>query len=121
VTPTTIGNWLLIAATTPAVLSVVVFARVRWFQSRWGRHLMAYMLSIAVVLGLGVVRLFLGDHPWFDWLRVGAFASVVAVLWWRLIYILQALAEGSPDDTARTVPDPRASPEGPAPIREEAP
>lgn len=117
-TPTTIGNVLLVAAAVPALLSVIVFARVRWYDSRWGKHVMAYMASVATMLALGVIRLFLGDHEWFTWLRVTAFGSVVIVLWWRLMYILQALKEGSPDDTAPA--DAEHVTDDTAPTREEA-
>lgn len=95
---TTIGNCLLVLAAIPAVASVAVFCRVTWWRSRWGRHLFAYMSSIAVVMTLGCIRLLIGDSLVFASIRVGAFVTVVIALWWRLFFVLQAYSEGSPDD-----------------------
>ena len=103
-TYTEIGNVLVVAGAIPALSSVLVFARVRWWESRWGRHLMAYMTAIAILLVLSVIRLAFGDAPWFAALRLVALAAVVVVLWWRLAYVVQALREGSPDDTATEGP-----------------
>jgi hypothetical protein len=98
VSTTTVGNVLLILSAIPAVASVLVFSRVTWWRSPWGRHVMAYMSAVAVTLILGVCRLVFGDHPMFAALRVVAYISVVVVLWWRLIILVAAYREGSPDD-----------------------
>ena len=94
----TVGNILLWVAAFPAVGSVVVFSRVTWWRSTWGKHLMAYMVAVAIPLVLGCVRQVLGDSPWFQGLRVAAFGLVVIVLWWRFVITIQALREGSPDE-----------------------
>lgn len=99
-----IGNVLLVVATIPAVLSVLVFARVAWWRSRWGRHLFAYMSAIAVVLLLGCLRLLYGESIIFASIRVAAFFAVVVALWWRLWFVFQAYREGSPDDGNNDVP-----------------
>lgn len=96
---TTIGNIELVFAAIPAVCSVAVFARVRWWRSRWGRHLMAYMGAVALVLVLGCIRLVYGDNFWFATLRAVAFGCVGFVLWWRLAYIVEAAFEGSPNES----------------------
>jgi len=93
-----VGNILLWIAAVPAVGSVIVFSRVTWWRSTWGRHLMAYMAAVSIPLVLGCVRQIFGDSSWFQGLRVAAFGLVVVVLWWRFIITIQALREGSPDE-----------------------
>lgn len=95
----TVGNVLLVLATIPAVASVIVFWPVVQWRSRWGAHLMAYMIALAVPLVLGCVRLVFGDSPGFQQLRTAAFGALVAVLWWRLILLVLARFEGPPDRT----------------------
>lgn len=93
----TIGNVLLILAAIPAVSSVVVFWPVVSWRSTWGRHLMAYMIALAIPLVLGCVRLVVGDSVGFQQLRTGSFAAVVIVLWWRLALVVRARWEGKPN------------------------
>lgn len=97
---TVAGNVLLILAAIPATVAAVLYGcKVTWWRSRWGRHLFSYMTAIALVTDLGVVRLFFGEQPWFAALRTAAFAGVVAALWWRLAFVIEAYREGSPDES----------------------
>lgn len=97
---TVVGNVLLILAAIPATAAAVLYAAgVTWWRSRWGRHLFSYMMSVALVTDLGVVRLVAGDRPWFAAVRTAAFALVVFALWWRLAFVYQAYREGSPDES----------------------
>jgi hypothetical protein len=98
---TDFGNLFLILSAIPAVVSVIVFARVTWWRSRWGRHLMAYMSAMAFVLMLGVVRIFFADTWWFFGMRMIGYAALVIVLWWRMFYVIQAAREGSPDESLK--------------------
>lgn len=82
-----IGNVLLVATWLPAVLAVAFYARVPWWRSAVGRHLFSYMLIVALVLTLGVVRI-VWEPSWFWWLRVGAFALFTAATWWRLALVI---------------------------------
>lgn len=84
-----VGNWLLVAAWLPSVLSVALYARAPWWRFETGRHLMSYMAIVALTLSLGVVRI-VWEPSWFYWLRVGAFALFVGVTWWRLWLIARA-------------------------------
>jgi hypothetical protein len=96
-----IGNLFLVLSAIPAVASVVVFARVSWWRSRWGRHLMAYMTAMAFLLVIGVLRIFFVDAWWFFILRMLGYAALVGVLWWRMFYVIQAASEGSPDESMK--------------------
>lgn len=89
VAATLIGNGLLVWAAVVGVASVVVHARVNWWSSPMGRHLMAYMSVVAAVLTLGVVRLLLGDAWWFSLLRVVVFTGVPIVMTQRLVLQLR--------------------------------
>lgn len=85
---TDVGNVLLVLAAIPANGAPFRYAyRVGrdWWYSTWGRHLMAYMTSVAVVLDVGLARLLIPDSFWFSVIRTAAFACMVAMLWWRLL------------------------------------
>jgi hypothetical protein len=97
---TQLGNVLLFLSAVPAVLSVLVFSRVTWYRSAWGRHMMSYMAVVALVLVLGCARVVWGDSIWFTAVRAAAYVATVAVLWWRLKILVQSLREGSPDESS---------------------
>lgn len=78
------GNVLFVWAAVVATASVVVHARVSWWRSEMGRHLMAYMGAMAIVLDLGVIRLLAGDSFAFQLVRLVTFISVPIVMTWRL-------------------------------------
>lgn len=114
--PETAGNVLLVVAWLPAVLSVAVYARVPWRRSELGRHLMSYMVIVALTLSLGVVRI-VWEPSWFWSLRMAAFALFVGVTWWRLALIVQAQVEswraasgGDVDDGPQDPPEPPGGP-----------
>lgn len=88
-----LGNWLLIAAAIPAVLSVIIYSRVKWYRSPAGIHLMSYMAAIASVLVLGILRLIIPDSDIFWLIRVCAYTVMVSVLWWRLAFLIQSYRE----------------------------
>lgn len=85
-----IGNGLISWAAVVGVLSVIVHALGPWRASEMGRHLMAYMTAIAAVLLLSVVRIIIGDSPWFQSLRLVVFVGVPVTMTWRLVLQLQA-------------------------------
>jgi hypothetical protein len=87
-----VGNLLLLAAAVPAVLSVLVYARVPWWRTEIGRHLFAYMAIVALLCSLGVVRIVFGP-PWFDVLRTTLFAAFPIVTWWRFALIVKEQRE----------------------------
>lgn len=89
-----IGNGLLVASAVFTTASVIVHARVPWWRSEMGRHLMAYMVAMAAVLDLGVAKLIIGDSPSFQTLRTVVFVGVPLVTSWRLW--LQIKAQRSP-------------------------
>lgn len=105
-----VGNWLLVLAAIPAIVSPFVHAKTPWRASVMGTHLMFYMTSLALVFGLTVVDIMIRPDPaWFQILQVVTFVGVPIVMWWRLILQIQALRhplarstrEGPSDDTVR--------------------
>lgn len=103
---TQIGNVLLVLGAIPATSAAVLYGfGVTWWRSSWGRHVVVYMASLALVFDLGVIRLLGGERPGFPALRVAAFSLVVVALWWRLFVVVQAYLEGPPDD-AKPIPNP---------------
>ena len=87
-----LGSIFLVWAAIVATASVVVHMRVRWWASKMGVHLAAYMTVIAAVLDLGAIRfLFSGtDERWFQVLRLVVFALVPVVLTQRLWLQIEA-------------------------------
>lgn len=90
----TFGDAMLVLSAIPAVLSVIVFARVPWWKSPLGRHMMSYMVVMAGVLSLGCVRLAIGFVPAFETARAIIFAGVPFVMWWRLGVLVRAQTRG---------------------------
>jgi hypothetical protein len=93
VTPTLLGT---IGVNVSAAIATIGFfgfvTLARFWRSRGGWHVFWYMLVIAWVLDLVVVRELFGDSPWFAWLRAGSFAvGMPLVLGWRswIIFDLQ--------------------------------
>jgi hypothetical protein len=99
---TTLGNVFLVLCAIPALISPIVYSRVTWWRSRWGIHLMAYMSAMAAVFTLGVIRLVYHDTFWFNVVRAVAYLCLVIVLWWRMLFVIQAYTEGSPDESTHT-------------------
>lgn len=89
-----VGNAALWAATIPAVLFVVLYARSRWEDSQIGRQTMAMSFSIALVLTLSVFRTIIGDSPLYQGLRVMAFLTIIPTFWWRVVILLRAQRQG---------------------------
>lgn len=78
------GSVLLAIAGVIATASVVVHARVPWRASVMGRHLMAYMTVVALVIDLGILRIFFADSFSFTLLRTIVFAGIPLVMGQRL-------------------------------------
>lgn len=85
-----IGNVLIIITALGATLSVMVYARVPWSHLPMGRHLMCYMVVIAAVLDLSVLRIMFGDSPEFQLVRLVVFVGMPVVVWWRLVLLVLA-------------------------------
>lgn len=88
-----VGNGLLAWAALVGTASVVLHSRVPWWRSRMGQHLWCYMLVMAVVLDLGVIKLVIGDSLPFQTLRLVTFVGVPIVMTWRLWLQIQAQRE----------------------------
>lgn len=79
----TIGVFVSAAISTAGFIAFVTLAR--FWRSRGGWHVFWYMLIIAWVLDLIVVRYLFGDALWFAWVRAVLFAvGFPVVLGWRL-------------------------------------
>lgn len=95
----TVGTIFLVLAAALATEWVIAYHRKtggRWRSGPMGRHLMAFMASIAAVLTLGavheivVVILGYNDPTWFRVLRTAALGSIPAVILWRRILLARA-------------------------------
>lgn len=90
-----IGNGLIFWAAAVGTASVVLHARVPWRHSEMGRHLMAYMGALALVLVLSCIRLVFGDAPWFQIVRLVVFVAIPLTMTWRLWLQIKAQREGA--------------------------
>jgi peptidoglycan/LPS O-acetylase OafA/YrhL len=99
-TPDIVGNVLLTLAAVPANCSVLVFSRVKWRLSKWGRHMMSEMVTVVLILDLGIVHIFAQHTPWFAWLRVLVYALLFVMLCWRLSILYASYREGSPNEAS---------------------
>lgn len=92
---------LVVVATLQALEWVVAYhrqTRGAWRKREMGRHLMAFMAAIAIVLAFATTSRFLHalgymNPVWFDWLRVAVFVSIPAVLLWRRLLLAHAQRE----------------------------
>jgi hypothetical protein len=109
ITPEIAGDVLLVMSAVPANAAVAVYSQVKWVRSAWGRHLMSYMLAVALVLDLGILRVAFGETLWFAWIRVGAYGLLVYALVWRVTILWAAhremLAERSTDGVPEQHPE----------------
>lgn len=101
-----IGNGLILWAALVGMVSVVVHARVPWWRTQMGRHLMAYMLVVAAVLTLSSIRVVAGDSWGFALLRLVVFAGVPIVMSQRLWLQIKAQRDDRPRKWPRPVPPP---------------
>lgn len=92
-----IGNVLFVWSALVGTASVIVHLRVFDRRSVMSRHLLAYMIAIALVLDLGVIKLVTGDSWGFQLLRLVTFIGIPLVMTWRLL--LQIQAQRSPRST----------------------
>ena len=81
------------AALVPAWWSVFVHVASPWRDTRVGRHLMAYMLSLAVTFTALTVGIFGHLPEWAEWVRLVLYVGTVATLWWRLAIQLKVRRE----------------------------
>lgn len=106
----TVGNVMLVIAAIPATVAPLLYFRAPWRRSKVGKHLMTYMLALAAVLDLGIVRLGLHsprEATWFSVLRLVMFGFLIIMLWHRLYVVaaaqrrqVQPAPAGSDRDTA---------------------
>lgn len=89
-TARSLGDFLLVVCAIPATLSIYVFSRVDWWKSSVGRSHMGFLVSLAVLLDLGVLRLVIGRHEAFEIVRLVAFAALPVVLWWQLWVLVRS-------------------------------
>jgi hypothetical protein len=89
---------LLFGWALPALGAPIEYAFVRgddgrrlgFRHSELGRHLMAYMVAVAAIAILGVLRLLTGESLAWQALRVAGFAAFCVVTWWRWAVVHQA-------------------------------
>lgn len=73
--------------------SVCIYARVHWWRSRMGQHLMSHMVVATSILLLWALRMSFGTSDWFEVLRYCVFLLLPIVLTRQLILLICAQKE----------------------------
>ncbi len=103
-----LGDVLLLTAFLATVLFVLIYGHYAdWRGSRFGNHLIKFMQVVMLALGLGVIRLFFDDPPFFFALRALIFLGVNWVLWWRVWIVLEEQGVVTSERTKRKQRDSR--------------
>jgi NADH:ubiquinone oxidoreductase subunit 6 (subunit J) len=84
---------IAVAACIPAWACVFVVWSSPWRETRVGRHLMAYMLSLAVTFTSLSVGIFTALPEWAEWVRLALYSGTVLTVWWRLVIMIKVRRE----------------------------
>lgn len=90
-----LGDLLVIYSATVLISSPLLYAwwsRNDWRLTRGGRHLMAYMGGLAVVMVFAFANLFWGPLP--SWVRPLVWTIVAFIGTWRLVLLYQTRYRG---------------------------
>jgi hypothetical protein len=88
----------VIVSALEAVAFIVIYVRRVDWRDPMGRHIMAFISSLAAVLVLAVIRIFAADAAWFAWTRTVVFLAVPITFGQRLFAVLH------PERFSRTAP-----------------
>lgn len=77
----------------PCVLFVVGYwwvTRGRWVKDEAGRFLMALMITLGALYGIGLIGVW-HDGEWLSWAGIVIFVAFIAEMWWplRLLWVAQ--------------------------------
>jgi hypothetical protein len=77
----------------------VIFTRSHWWRTSMGRHVFSFMMVLAILFGLGILRRVIGPE-WFEAHREAlwfwSFFATFVVAWWRVLLLV--IAQGfNPD------------------------
>jgi len=73
-----------VVAATFALGFVLIYAfRGRWWKSAIGRHMMAFMIGVLVILAVGVLVRFFPDLENIKWIRFWCWNLIIVIMGWR--------------------------------------
>lgn len=81
------GDFLITVAAVVATASVVMHAMVPWTKTSMGRHIMSYLVALAILFDLTFidnVMLHGPDPLWFEILQLVMFTALPVTMAWRL-------------------------------------
>jgi hypothetical protein len=79
----------VIVSALEAVAFVVIYVRRVDWRDPMGRHIMAFVGSLAAVLVLSAIRIFAADAAWFAWTRTVILLTVPVTFGQRLLAVLR--------------------------------
>jgi chromate transport protein ChrA len=65
--------------------------RSRWRESSLGRHMLYFMVALALVLVFRVIGSFLPGVTWLAYVRLVTYALLVLVIWQRVYLLVRSL------------------------------
>lgn len=88
---TDITTALMIAALAACITFVTVYwTTAPWWRSEWGRHTMAFVASLGLLVGLILTYRVFGDYPGRRQLLLVSFAALTLLLWQRVYLVIRA-------------------------------
>lgn len=72
---------------------VIYWTKARWRDSTLGRHMLYFMVALALVLIVRTLRYFWPDAEWLVYLGLLTFAMLVLVVWQRVWLLVRSLRE----------------------------
>lgn len=87
---TAIITVLTILAAIPAVGFIVLYSRMPWWRSMVGRGVMILVSALTSLIGMGVLRVFLGEtYPGRALILTAVYSFIVVGLWVVFIALIQ--------------------------------
>ena len=88
---TDITTALMIAAFGACLTFVTVYwSTAPWWRREWGRHTMAFVASLGLLVGLILAGRIWGDYPGRRQLVLISFAALTVLLWQRVYLVIRA-------------------------------
>lgn len=90
-----LGTIMVVAAAGAFATFVVWYARINWRETPIGRHLMAFMATLSVVILYALfANFFETPQAARAWVRFVAWGAVAVVGWWRVYLFIRIERDG---------------------------
>lgn len=70
--------------------------RFRWWSTEWGRHLIAFSSCVGLFMAYFLLLAAWPGLPWKNTVRTALFASLIAIIWWRVVMLERVMRTPAP-------------------------